>query len=381
MVIDEASGEIDIPDWVTYPGQQWRQVSPSEAGLDAERFDCLVSEARVKGAAWEGERHEGDDWGAVVARGGYLVHSWGDPDYAYQTASVAKAFTRALIGLAVWEGLIHEDDLIRETWTGEGLLSHPHKYLTEGHHPKLTWRHLIGGANDTTKHYGGFPVTNGFFWRKEAYAHSKRGFIDGVFTDRPVAKDDPGTSVPAWARWTGDPFYDNYAHVEPGTQGLYASGGIWRLSQALTALWGRDLKEVLDDKLFGKIGIRPERWDWVPGRVVFENKDFYPSMPGYGDFIDPPYEIDGHVVRGGGGWAIMSASDLARYGLLVATGGRWEGERLLDAQWVHSHGGGNGSRLEGDPETFLSMGMVTTQGLPSLDGFGQLVTGPVQLTG
>jgi len=150
-------------------------------------------------------------------------------------------------------------------------------------------------------------------------------------------------------------------------------------NQALTALWGRDVKDVLDDKLFRKIGIRPERWDWVTGREVFENKNFYPNMPGYGDFIDPPYEVDDHVVRGGGGWAVMSASDLARYGLLVASGGVWAGERLLDAQWVHSHGGGNGSRLEGDPATFLSMGMVTTQGLPSLKDFAELVTGPVRV--
>lgn len=370
-----------IPDWVIYPDAEWVRISPAHAGFDAKGFDRLVTGAAVKGAACEGETHGGNNWGAAVCRGGYQVQSWGDPDYTYQTASVAKAFTRALLGLAVWEGLIHEDDPICQSWTGEGQLSHPHKYLTEGHHPKLTWRHLIGKADDTSKHYGGFPVTNGFFWRKHAYAHSIRGFVNGVFTDGPDAKDDSGIPVPEWAQWTGDPLYDNYAHVEPGNQGIYASGGIWRLSQALTALWGRDVKVVLDEKLFGKIGIRPERWDWVTGREVFENKSFYPSMPGYGDFIDPPYEIDGHVVRGGGGWAVMSASDLARYGLFVACGGVWEGERLLDAQWVHSHGGGNGSRLEGDPATFLSMGMVTTQGLPSLKEFADLLTGPVRVTG
>ena len=370
---------ISIPDWVAYPRQQWTRISPAEAGFDGEGFERLLAGARVEGAAWEGEIHQGDDWGAVLTRGGYLVHSWGDPEYAYQTASVGKAFTRALVGLSVRAGLIHEDEPICRTWTGVGELSHPHKYLTEGHHPKLTWRHLIGKADDTSKHYGGFPVTNGFFWRQGAYAHSRGGFVDGAFAARPDAKDDAGHPAPAWARSTGDPFYDNYAHVEPGTEGIYASGGIWRLSQALTALWGRDLKAVLDDELFGQIGIRPERWDWVPGRAVFDDKEFYPSMPGYGDFIDPPYEIGGQVVRGGGGWAVMAASDLARYGLLVASGGAWEGEQLLDAQWVHSHGGGNGSRLEGDAATFLSLGMVTTQGLPGLKDFAELVVGPVRV--
>jgi CubicO group peptidase (beta-lactamase class C family) len=106
---------INIPDWVTYPKEQWRQISPAEAGLDPVRFEQLVSGTQVEGAAWEGETHEGNDWGAVVTRGGYLVQSWGDPDYVYQTASVAKSFTRALIGLAVWEGLIHEDDPICQT--------------------------------------------------------------------------------------------------------------------------------------------------------------------------------------------------------------------------------------------------------------------------
>lgn len=344
----------DIPDWVIYPDDQWHRITPAEAGFDAERFDRLLSTAEVAGAAWYGEIHAGNDWGTVITRGGHLVHIWGDPDYTFQTASVGKAFTRALVGLSVREGLIHEDDPVCDTWTGAGQLSHDHKVLTSGHHSSLTWRHLIGQPDDVSRHYGGFPVTNGPQWRKRA-------------------------DIPEWAQWTGDPFFDNYAHVEPGTQGQYASGGIWRLSQALTALWGRDLKDVLDEYLFGPIGILPERWDWLAGRVVHETRDFYPEMPGYADFVDPPYEIGGHVVRGGGGWAVICASDLARYGLLVASGGVWKGESLLAAQWVQGHGGGNSSRVVGDPETWLTLGMVTTAGLPSLREFGDALVGPLSI--
>ena len=225
-------------------------------------------------------------------------------------------------------------------------------------------------------HYGGFPVTNGFYWRRAAYAHGKTSWGRGFYapSNSAVAK---GSSVPEWAKWTGDPSYDNYAHAEPGTVGIYSSGGIWRLSQVLTALWDQDLKQVLDERLFSKIGICADGWDWIPGRVVYENKDFYPHMPGYGDFLDPPYEINGHIIRGGGGWVVISAEDLARFGLLVATGGIWEGERLIGSEWVQSHGGGNGSLVTGDVDTYIACGVVTTEGLPSFEIFSELVTGPV----
>lgn len=68
--------EVDIPDWVTYPGERWRRISPAEAGLDPRRFDRLVADAHVEGAAWEGETHDGDDWGAVIPSPG---PSWGWP--------------------------------------------------------------------------------------------------------------------------------------------------------------------------------------------------------------------------------------------------------------------------------------------------------------
>ena len=57
----------------------------------------------------------------MLTRGGYLVRAWGNPVYCYQTASVGKAFSRALIGLAVREGLIDPDEVVRKTWTGEAF--------------------------------------------------------------------------------------------------------------------------------------------------------------------------------------------------------------------------------------------------------------------
>ncbi len=338
-----------IPDWVTYPDEEWQTISPAKAGLDPLGFQQFLDANPVRAGAWEGEEHADNRWGGALARGGYLVHTWGDPDYAFQTASCGKAFTWAALGLAVGAGLLDPDEPIHKTWTGKGHLSHPHKYLNAGHHRTLTWRHLVGFGKDTYEHLGGFPVTNGYYWRRGSAEYSA---------------DTAAKNIPEWAAWTGDPAYDNYAHVEPGTQGCYSSGGFWRLSQALTAVWGRDLKEVLDDLLFAEMDIPADRWDWVPGRVVHETRDWYPDMPGYGDFLDPPYEIDGHPVRGGGGWAVMSAKDLARFGLLVATEGMWRGRRLIPAEWIRGHRGGNGSEVAGESRQYTSFGLVTAQGRP-----------------
>lgn len=319
-----------IPDWLTYPEEEWETITPEEAGFDCKRWQEILRKATVYKQEWEGETIGEQDWGSVITRGGYKVHSWGNDKAYVQTASVGKAFTRALVGLAAKAKLINADDEIWKTWTGEGLLSHPHKVLNQGHHKSLTWRHLIG-PKDKYEHWGGFPVTNGFQWRNKQEG-----------------------KVPDWAKWTGDPGFDNYAHAQPGTVRIYSSGGIWRLAQSLTVLWNKDLKDVLDERLFGKIGIPANRWDWLPGKMVHDQKDFYPHMPGYGDFLDPPFEINGHKVRGGGGWAVMTPSDMARFGLLVATGGIWKGERIVDEEWVRNHHGGNGSYLAGAGKQFTS---------------------------
>jgi hypothetical protein len=114
-----------------------------------------------------------------------------------------------------------------------------------------------------------------------------------------------------------------------------------------------------------KMGIPADRWEWTPGQTLYENRNFYPTMPGYGLFLDPPYSINGQTVRGGPGWVVISANDLARFGLLVATGGKWKGERLIGGtNLLRGHHGGGGSDVNGvGGSIMVSWGMVTTEGI------------------
>ncbi len=337
---------IELPDWVTYPEDDWVEITAEEAGLDAEKFGAFIEGMEVKGASFGGEDHSDNKYGAVIARGGYLVHTWGDRHYRHQTASVGKAFMWALLGFAVADGRIDPDEPINRYWTGEGELSHPHKYLTEGHHKNLTWKHLIGSKHESL-HYGGFPIELGIRWREKVTGLEAANLIPGV---------------PEWSKWSGDPFYDLYSHTEPGTVGHYSSAGFWRLSQALTYVLGDDLKNIIQERLFDRIGIPAERWDWLTGGYVKDEKYLYPTIPDSYTYLDPPYEINGNPVRSGPGWVVISASDLARFGHLNTTGGIWKGEQAIDPDWLRGHSGGNKSGTSGESKYFTAMGVVTTEG-------------------
>ena len=95
---------IQVPDWVVYPDRDWVQITPAEAGLDARKFAAWLASLDVRGASFGGEDHSGNQYGAVLTRGGYLMHAWGDPHYRHQTASVGKALTWVALGAAVGDG-------------------------------------------------------------------------------------------------------------------------------------------------------------------------------------------------------------------------------------------------------------------------------------
>ncbi|HVF09372.1 MAG TPA: serine hydrolase, partial [Abditibacteriaceae bacterium] len=255
-------------------------------------------------------------------------------EYRHQSASVGKAFTWAVLGLAADKLRLNVDEPVYRTWTGIGEFSHTHKHLDNEQHRNITWRHLA-------EHTAGFAVESGYHWRTQDIADA------------------------AWIRekWTGNPTYDMYSFREPGAR-YYSSAGYVRLGQALTALWGMDIKRVLDQELLGKIGIKAQNWHWMTLQEVYQEYAIYPAAPGYGHYVDPPYHIRGNVVRGGPGWVCMAAEDMARFGLLIATGGLWKGEQLLASEWLISKSGGNESTLVGDRRHFIAGARIATTSLP-----------------
>ena len=86
----------------------------------------------------------------------------------------------------------------------------------------------------------------------------------------------------------------------------------------------------------------------------------------------------------------MSSEDLARVGLLVATGGIWKSRRLIGAQWCRGHGGVNCYGVIGDRHTFISAAKIHVIGGAALFGnYGgdgaelrfpkELIVGPVRV--
>lgn len=322
-----------LPVETVYPEEHWEELPLQEAGFTPE----LVAELeRLEPQPYRLWDEPVTQCASLITRDGRLVWYWGDTrHYRHQTASVGKAFTIALLGLAVEKLGLNPDEPVYRTWTGAGQMSHEHKRMDSALHRDITWRHL-------KDHTAGFAMETAWWWRH-------------------------GIGIPNWVNQeevTGNPMYDMRSFRAPGTASYYSSAHYVRLGQALTALWGTDLKRLLDEEIFSVIGITPDRWDWMSLCDVYQNIYLYPDTPGYGHFADPPYEIEGNIVRGGPGWVSLSAEDLARWGLLVATQGVWKGRQLLAPEWVVSHGSGNRSAVIGIPEACIAIATITAEGLP-----------------
>ena len=50
---------IELPDWVTFPEDDWVEITTEEAGLDPEKFGTFIGDMEVKGASFGGEDHSG----------------------------------------------------------------------------------------------------------------------------------------------------------------------------------------------------------------------------------------------------------------------------------------------------------------------------------
>ena len=216
-----------------------------------------LDEAKLKEARDYALTGEGSGY---ITRHGKLVYAWGDPKQLYDLKSSSKAIGVTALGLALKDGKVRLDDAAIKYHPTFGVP--PESNRENGWLKKITLRQL---ANQTA----GFEKPG--------------GYTDLLFV--------------------------------PGTQWHYSDGGPNWLAECLTLVYGRDLNDVMFERVFTPIGIRKEdiRWRFNQYR---------------------PREINGIVRREFGAGFSANVDAMARIGYLYLRKGKWNDSQIIPADFV-----------------------------------------------
>ncbi|MGE0311321.1 MAG: serine hydrolase domain-containing protein [Lautropia sp.] len=224
----------------------------------------------------------------LVEVGGRIVCSWGEPDRADYTFSVAKTYLALLAGVASRDGLMPEvDEPIVARVPGIGFDAGPAR--------ETTWRQMLQQTSEWAGSCFGVP--------DQVDRYRRVGF-----QPPPAEGDAVGTKG------------DARPLRAPGTFWEYNDVRINQLSLALMHLFREPLPEVFGRALMRPVGAG-EDWSWV----------------GYDDSFT---EIDGRRVQsvpGGthwGGGVRIAARDQLRLARMLLDGGRARGTQVLPAEWI-----------------------------------------------
>lgn len=294
-------------DYVPETFEAWERADPEASGFDAARLDKVAAYHAANESEWPhsmymlsgeyvgtayieekppyntviGPIKERGGPAGMILRGGRIITQWGDVRRPDMTFSVAKSFLGVLAGLAVERGLIRSvDDRMADYALDDGF---------DGpHNSAITWRHLLQQTSEW----------EGTLWGKP----------DSVDRNRQAG---PGAVNTAKG--------DDRALVAPGTHWEYNDVRVNRLSLSLMQVFRRPLPEVLDESIMSRIGAT----DWV-----------------WHGYFNSQFVIDGKQmisVTGGSHWGggfQIPTEVLARFALLVARGGQWNGAQLVPRDWI-----------------------------------------------
>jgi len=230
----------------------------------------------------------------VIWQHGRPVASWGEPDRADLTFSVAKTYLALLAGVAYRQGLLPDpDEPVVDGLPGIGF--------DTPHNRTITWTHLLTQTSE---------------W--EGTCH---GIDDTVDRYRQVAHDPkPVTGVKGSPR----------PLQAPGSYWEYNDVRINQLSLALLHLFGRPLAEVFRESVLAPLGASGDfRWTgYDQAWVELPARDGRPAQR--------VQSVPGGSHWGGG--VSISASDQARIGQLILDRGRIESpsgpRQLVPANWI-----------------------------------------------
>lgn len=285
------------------PASNWQTDDPARLGFDATALANATDFAVAHEVAWSrdiGEQlakgqFEPPPWNEILGpaspRGGpqgvivrhdRIAATWGDPDRADMTFSIAKSYLAVLAGLAVADGLIRSIDDAVADYVDDGGFN-------DAHNAAVTWRQLLQQTSEWS----------GTVWDKPDVVDHHRQLGAGADNSR---KGTPR------------------ALQVPGSCWEYNDVRVNRLSLALMQVFRRPLPEVLAERIMAPIGCSDD-WAWRGYRNAWCDIDGR-RMQG----------VPGGSHWGGGIW--IGARDQARLGVLMLHDGVWGGRRLLPDGWV-----------------------------------------------
>ncbi|MFM1878850.1 MAG: hypothetical protein RLZZ241_1716 [Bacteroidota bacterium] len=214
----------------------------------------------------------------MILKNGYLIASWGDTRRVDMTFSVTKSFLSTVAGVAADQGLLKDTSapVVETIWDGT---------FDGAHNSKISWSHLLQQNSDWS----------GDLWGSRDWA------------DRPP-KDG---GIDDWK---------NRELIEPGTVMEYNDVRVNVLAYSLTHLWRKPLPQVLKTEIMDPIGASTT-WRWF----------------GYDHAWTVIDGMQMQSVTGGGhsgGGLFISTEDMARFGLLFLSRGKWAGKQLLSEKWI-----------------------------------------------
>ncbi len=200
----------------------------------------------------------------MILRHGKVVLAWGDQAKRYDLKSSSKSIGVTALGLALQDGKVRLDDpAVRYQ---PALAVPPEANRATGWIGRITLRHL---ANQVA----GFEKPGGY----------------------------------------------GRLRFAPGTQWLYSDAGPNWLAECLTLAYGRDLNDVLFERVFTPLGITPADLAWRENAYR-------------------PHEINGIKRREFGSGFSANVGAMARLGYLYLHEGRWNGRQLIPADFVRQAG-------------------------------------------
>ena len=195
-------------------------------------------------------------------------------DTLHRLYSVTKSVTSALVGIAIDKGYINGVD--------EPAISFFPEYVDEAwDHRKdaITLQHLL-------------TMSAGLQYDEQSYPYRDSR---NSHTQMTAAYD--------WMKWTlKEPLV-----AEPGTRFAYSTGNTHLFSGILQKTTGMYASQFAEEHLFGPLGISDYYW----------------------------YIGDGFPAAGGSfGGLKLRPRDMAKFGYVYLTGGRWKGVQVVPAEWV-----------------------------------------------